>query len=42
MGVEEQLALTASDAVAAIAQGRLSAVAYTTTLLDRADRLAEA
>lgn len=39
MGAEEQLALTASEAVAAISQGDLTAVAYTTTLLDRAERL---
>ncbi|HWM01958.1 MAG TPA: amidase family protein, partial [Actinophytocola sp.] len=41
MDIEEQLALTASEAVAAIADGRLSALDYTTTLLDRADQLAE-
>jgi indoleacetamide hydrolase len=39
--IEEQLALTASEAVAAIADGRLSALDYTTTLLDRADQLVE-
>ena len=41
MGVEQQLALTASEAVAALAAGDLTAVAYTTTLLDRAEKLAD-
>ena len=41
LNVEEQLALTASEAVTAIAQGNLTAVAYTTTLLDRAESLAD-
>jgi Asp-tRNA(Asn)/Glu-tRNA(Gln) amidotransferase A subunit family amidase len=40
LGAEQQLALTASEAVTAIAKGDLTAVAYTTTLLDRAERLA--
>jgi mandelamide amidase len=40
LGTDEQLALTASEAVTAMAQGNLTAVAYTTTLLDRAEKLA--
>ncbi len=36
----QQLALSASEAVAAIASGRLSAEAYVTTLLDRAEQQA--
>ena len=40
MSAEEQLELTASEAVTAIATGAMTAVAYTTTLLDRAEKLA--
>ncbi|WP_307718068.1 indoleacetamide hydrolase [Streptomyces sp. V4I23] len=41
MDCEEQLALTATEAVAAIRTGRLSAVAYVRTLLARAEALAD-
>ena len=41
LSTEEQLTLTASEAVAAIARGDLTAVAYTTTLLNRAEQLAD-
>jgi len=41
LGAQEQLELTASEAVAALANGRLAAVEYTTTLLDRADQLTD-
>ena len=40
VNAEQQLELTASEAVTAIATGALTAVAYTTTLLDRAEKLA--
>ena len=39
MNAQEQLALTSSQAVAAIQNGSLSAEAYVTTLLARADAL---
>jgi mandelamide amidase len=39
LGADEQLALTASQAVGAIASGSLSAEAYVTTLLARAENL---
>ena len=41
LSVEEQLALTATQAVEAIRTGRLSAVGYTETLLARAERLSD-
>ncbi|MEF7614586.1 indoleacetamide hydrolase [Aquincola sp. MAHUQ-54] len=41
MNTTEQLSLTSAQAVAAIAQGRLSAEAYTATLIARAKALAE-
>lgn len=39
LGTEQQLALTASEAVTAMASGSLTATAYITTLLDRAEKL---
>ena len=41
MEPDQQLALSATAAVAAIAAGDLTATAYTTTLLDRAEQLAD-
>jgi hypothetical protein len=42
MEPDQQLALGATAAVAAIATGDLTATAYTTTLLDRAEQLTTA
>lgn len=39
IGVPQQLALTATEALHALASGRLSAVTYLATLLDRAEQL---
>ena len=41
MEPDQQLALSATDAVAAIAAGEVTATAYTTTLLDRAEQLTD-
>ena len=41
MEPDQQLALSATAAVAAIAAGDLTATAYTTTLLDRAEQLTD-